>query len=124
MTRRNRPEDALHIAVAQFLNLALPRDACWTTVEHGSKRTKAEAGKLKAKGVKPGVPDIIIFHKRRTYAIELKTEKGRLSAVQKDMHKHLKDAGVYVYTARSVEEIELILAPHMLLRASTGARAT
>ena len=123
MTRRNHPEDALHMAVAQYLDLALPKDAAWTTVEHGGKRTKAEAGKLKTKGVKPGWPDIIIFWRWEAIAIELKSEKGRLSPVQKKMHERLRIAGVHVYTAKCIEEVEGFLRAHMHLRATTGARA-
>ena len=123
MTRRNRPEDALHIAVAQFLDLALPRDACWTTVEHGGKRTKAEAGKLKAKGLKRGWPDIQIIYRGRLILFELKAPGGTRSPAQKLMHAQLSAAGALVYTATSIEEVESFLRVIIPLQATTGARA-
>ncbi len=49
-----RPEQALHRAVAAFLDVALPDGAAWTTIEPGGYRTKAEAGIAKARGVKAG----------------------------------------------------------------------
>ena len=122
MTRRHE-EDDLHMTVAQFLDLALPEDAVWTTIEHGGKRDKREAGRLKAKGVKPGWPDIIILYRGRMVAIELKSEKGRLSPAQKAMHTRLTLAGALVYTATCLEAVEGFLSAFMPLRATTGARA-
>lgn len=124
MTRRNHPEDALHMAAAQFLDLALPEDACWTTVEHGGYRTKAERGKLKAKGLKPGWPDVQIVWQGLMICIELKTPGGTLSKAQRDLHPRLMAAGALVYTAKQVEEVEGFLRGcGVPLRASVQARA-
>ena len=121
MTRRRHDEDDLHMAVAQFLDLALPEDACWTTVEHGGKRGKREAGRLKAKGVRPGWPDIEIMWQRRAHFIELKAPKGLLSDNQIDTHLALKQAGALIATCRCVEEVEGTLRGWGLpLRATTG----
>ena len=121
MTHRAHPEDDLHMAVAQFLDLALPKDACWTTVEHGGKRGKREAGRLKAKGVKPGWPDIEIIWHGRAYFIELKAPKGLLSDNQITTHLALKQAGALIATLRSVEEVEGTLRGWSIpLRATTG----
>ncbi len=127
MTRRNRPEDALHRTVAEFLgvekNLALPDDAVWTTVEHGGYRTKTERGKLKAKGLKPGWPDILIVYRGRVICIELKAPGATPSPIQKVMHAQLSAAGALVYTATRVEEVESFLRVIIPLKATTGARA-
>ena len=125
MARRNRPEDALHIAIAQFLDVGLPRDACWTTVEHGGKRTKAEAGKLKAKGLKRGWPDIQIIYRGRVILFELKAPGGTRSPEQKLMHARLSFAGALVYpgAVTQLEQVEGFLRTIMPLKASTGARA-
>lgn len=124
MTRRKHPEDAFHKTVAQYLDWALPRDAVWTTVEHGGKRTKTEGGKLKAKGLKPGWPDVQIVYRGRLICIELKAPGGTLSDVQEAMHKRLTLAGAYVYTATDMAAVEGYLRGHDVpLRATTGARA-
>ncbi len=121
--RRKHPEDDLHMAVAQFLDLALPEDACWTTVEHGGKRGKAEAARLKAKGLRAGWPDILIIYRGRSITIELKAPAGVLSPKQKALHTRLTLAGALVYTARCIEEVEGFLGVIMPLRATTGQAA-
>lgn len=123
MTRRANPEDDLHMATAQFLDLALPEDACWTTVEHGGKRGKREAGRLKAKGVKPGWPDILIIWRGRAFTIELKAPNGRLSESQKIRQPMIRQAGAPVAICRRIEEVEGTLHGWGLrLKATTGAR--
>jgi len=124
MTRRNRPEQALQRAVAQYLDLALPEDAVWFHPPNGGARSKAEAGIFKAMGVKPGVPDLIIIYQGRMVAIELKALDGRLSPAQKEMHAQLSLAGALVYTAEQVEEVEGFLRGcGVPLRVTTRARA-
>lgn len=124
MTRRQHPEDDFHMVVAQFLDFALPPDAAWTTVEHGGQRGKREAGRLKAKGLKPGWPDVQIVYRGRSINIELKAPGERLSPEQEGMHEWLTLAGALVYTAKQIEEVEGFLRGcGVPLRASTGARA-
>ena len=54
----------------------------------------------------PGVPDrIVITPAGRTYYVELKTEVGRLSAVQKWQHEELRKRGADVRTLKSVEQV-------------------
>ena len=106
-------ETALHISVAQYLDMALPESATWTTIGHGGGG-KTRGAKLKQMGVKPGWPDIIILHKGiawgcytfATYFIELKTEKGRLSKHQKAAHAQIRNAGGIVAVCRSIPEVE------------------
>lgn len=123
MTRRKHDEDDLHMTVAAFLDLALPEDAVWTTVEHGGKRGKREAARLKAKGLKSGWPDIQIIYEGRSINIELKAPSGTVSKVQRAMHERLTLAGALVYTARCIEEVEGFLCAIIPLKASTGRAA-
>lgn len=44
---------------------------------NGGKRSPIEAAIMKGMGVVPGVPDIIILHNGRFFAIELKAENGK-----------------------------------------------
>jgi hypothetical protein len=79
--RRNETatEEQEQIAVAQFLDLL---GVVWFHPPNGGLRSKATAARLKAQGVKAGVPDIIIlshpprFRGARGVAIELKRVKG------------------------------------------------
>ena len=75
----SRPEEAEQRAVAQYLDMR--RDLVWCHVPNGGARHRAEGGKLKAQGVKPGVPDVLIFTPTKTRrangtAIELKRRDG------------------------------------------------
>lgn len=57
-------------------------------IPNGGMRSKATAGKLKAEGVRAGVPDYLLAVPRGPYAglfLELKAKEGRLSPAQKEM---------------------------------------
>ena len=128
MIRRQHPEDDFHVTVAQYLgverNVALPDDAVWTTIEPGGKRGKREAGRLKAKGLKPGLPDIIVIYRGQLICFELKAPGGALSKAQKAMHAQLVEAGALIHTVKRVEEAEGFLrGAGVPLKATTGARA-
>lgn len=43
MTKRDYAEDQLHIAVADYLKVALPQNACWFHCPNGGGRNKREA---------------------------------------------------------------------------------
>jgi hypothetical protein len=56
-----REEQALHFNAAQYLRLAIAAPAWWSTIGHGSVTSQAEARALKAKGLRRGMPDIMVF---------------------------------------------------------------
>ena len=120
--RRRRPEQALHRACAQYLDVALPGDACWFHPANGGARSPVEAAIFKGLGVKAGVPDLVIVYRGRFIAIELKSEGGRLTPAQKAMHERLRLAGAIVTTAKSLEEVEGFLGQLVPLRATVGGR--
>ncbi|KKK91125.1 hypothetical protein LCGC14_2716110 [marine sediment metagenome] len=114
----------LQKAVVQFLEIALPLEAVFFHVPNGEKRSKATAGKLKAMGVKPGVPDIFILYGSLTYFIELKRPKGGVASDDQNiMQERLRCAGAAVMmgNCRSVEELENWLTVFMPLRATVAA---
>ena len=55
-------EEAEQRALAQWLDL---HKILWCHVPNGGQRSKAVAGKLKAAGVKAGVPDVLVFDRPR-----------------------------------------------------------
>ena len=103
--KRNRAEEQLQRAVAQYLDLVLPKDAVWFHVPNGGGRSKAEAGAFKAIGVKAGVPDIYILHRGRSLFIELKLPGRSLSWAQLQMSDRLADAGAKFGLARSLDDV-------------------
>lgn len=113
---RNRPEQDLQIAVAQYLDLVLPLGAVWFHIPNAAKRGVVAGMMNKKMGVKKGVPDILIFCFKRCAMIELKADKGRLSIAQIDMARALEVAGVPVYQARSIDEVALVLETEGFVR--------
>lgn len=82
-------------------------------IPNGGARSASVAGRLKAEGVLPGVPDLFIpgWH---TW-IEMKRTKGSsVSKEQKEFHKYLECVGYCVIVARGCEEAKAALT-HMRL---------
>jgi hypothetical protein len=103
-------ETAIHIAIVNLLYLALPKGAIIHHSHNEGKRSKADAGKAKAMGQRPGFPDIIIMWQRVTYMLEVKTATGRQSNVQKDFERDAAATGFPFYAiVRSVSEAEATL---------------
>lgn len=73
-------------------------------VPNGGARNKAEAARFKAQGVRAGVPDVLIFHAGKAYALELKSERGRVSPAQQSMLERLAAEGVTCSVAHGVDE--------------------
>lgn len=107
---RQRPEEALHMAVARFLDVALPSDAVWWHTPNGGKRTRVEAGKFKAMGVRAGFPDIAILWRGKLLLIELKApgRPARLSPDQRTMSDRLERAGASWRCINSLDTLETI----------------
>lgn len=86
-------------------------------IPNGGSRHPAEARRLKAQGVKPGVPDLCLPVARGGYHglyIELKRSRGgRLSNDQRDWLASLSDAGYLAVVAHGHEEAERVLAGYL-----------
>ena len=101
-------EAQLHKAVAGFLDAGLPTNAVWTTFPAGGGG-KVRGAQLKARGLKPGWPDIQIFVAGRLVCIELKVGKNKPEPEQVECHAALTNAGAHVYVCRSLEEVQAAL---------------
>ena len=76
-------------------------------VPNGGKRSKAEAGKFKAEGVRAGMPDLCLpvsHHGYHAFYIEVKTPTGRVSVVQAEMFCRLNVLGNKWAVVRSLDE--------------------
>lgn len=54
------------------------------------------------------MPDLMLLKDGKTFFIECKAEKGRLSELQKYRHEQLRDEGFGVYTIYKMDEIKNI----------------
>lgn len=116
MTRKIEREERLQRAVVQHLMLCLPDDVVWYSVPNGGHRSASQGARLKATGVRAGVPDLaFVLPNGRAAFIELKCEKdhlGRrtyLSPEQKEFCGQIMKAGGLCALCRSVDEVESIL---------------
>lgn len=110
-------EAALHRTVADYLRRALRPPTFFTTFPAGGGG-RIRGALLKAAGLQAGAGDLLVIHpvlKMRNEQgawvlwIELKTETGRQSPVQKDFERRIIEAGCFYHVARSVEDVEAIL---------------
>lgn len=86
-------------------------------IANGGARAKATAGKLKAEGVKPGVPDLMLPVPKGIYAgmfIEMKRRKGgTVSAEQKDWTSFLGSMGYKCVVCRGADEAKAAILDYM-----------
>lgn len=76
-------------------------------VPNGGYRNAREAARFKMEGVRAGVSDLILLLPRGGYGalcIELKTDTGKLTALQKEWLKKAETAGNRCVVCRSLEE--------------------
>jgi hypothetical protein len=120
--KRRTEEQDFHKSVAQYLTLAMPLDAVWTTFPAGGGG-KVRGAHLKAMGLRPGVADVLWWWRGGFGAIELKARKGVLSESQKRFLLDFCGAGGCYLTAKSLPEIDLHLANtcQLPLRTRIGA---
>ena len=95
---------------------ALPELRLMYAIPNGGHRHIAVAAKLKAEGVKPGVPDICLPVPRHNFAglyIELKAGKGRASDAQKWWLASLADQGYYTTVCHGWEAAKDVLCGYL-----------
>lgn len=104
----NPPEEQEQTVLAQWLDL---HDITWFHTPNGGHRNVVVAAKLKAQGVKPGVPDVMIVDPPPAspdsvgVAIELKRRKdGRVTPEQTHWLAILQERGWAVAVCRGASE--------------------
>lgn len=112
---RNSPEEDLHRACFEWIELMTPQNPVlhWLVhVPNGGKRPRGEAGKLKAMGAKPGVPDFMLPRLWRGWtglAVELKSDTGRVTAAQQEWLDALGEDGYLCAVCRTLLDFELVV---------------
>ncbi len=100
----------LHVAVVALLHKrAAPGWQFWHT-PNGELRSARAAAKLKAMGVKPGVPDLVLISPDgRFHALELKRRGGTLTDAQQDFQRWAAARGLPHSVAESFDDALAIL---------------
>lgn len=115
--RRQHPERAVHIAVAEHLRLRGKPGLVWWHTPNGGSRDVREAAALKRMGVLPGVSDFLMLHNGKLFSLELKPEVGgRLSEEQMAFLAAVNSAGGYASAARGIDEALRVLQAWELIR--------
>ena len=106
-----RPEEQLQRSVVDLLQVYANRGLLtFCHVPNGERRDRATAGRLKAMGTTPGVPDLLLWAADgRSFGIELKAGAGKLSPAQAAWHDTVSSLGHRVYVCRSVDDVERCL---------------
>jgi len=94
--RSEHEEQCLVIARAEALAPCVPALRMLFAIPNGGHRHKATAGKLKAEGVRSGVPDMCLpvpVGGHHGLYIEIKAQGGRVSDVQKEWIAALRAQG-------------------------------
>ena len=94
-----KDEDRLQAALWQYIQLTKHKDVLCFAVPNGGSRNVIEAVKLKRMGVTPGVSDLLLFHDNKSFALELKTEKGKVSEHQDEFLAAWRDTGDSFFAA-------------------------
>jgi hypothetical protein len=108
--KRNAPEEDLQRACVEWAELASGRYPLLRRLIHvpnGGKRSKGEAGKMKAMGVKKGVLDLLLPLPSGRYpgfAVELKAPGGKTTPEQDEWLEDFHQAGWLTGVCYSLQE--------------------
>ncbi len=85
-------------------------------VPNGGRRGKKEARQLKNMGTQAGVSDLIFYHKKEFFALELKADDGRPTEPQLTFHSDVRHNGGHAVVAEGLSEALAILEAWQLIR--------
>jgi hypothetical protein len=83
---------------------------------NGGARRPAEASIFQGLGVRAGASDLLLWHQGRSYALELKATRGRVSAAQRQFLDDMRGAGVLIGVAFGLDQALTVLEGWRLLR--------
>lgn len=112
----NRSEQQIQRAVVQHLLRRGIRHLFFFHPANGGFRLKPEAAILKGLGVISGVPDLILLHNGRLFALELKAPGKKLTPAQAEAIRRISEAGGHATWADGLDEAINILETWGLLQ--------
>ena len=111
-------EEQLHISIIQYLEAVLPPHVVVAHIPNQAgptgKRSVGFNAKMKKLGRKSGMPDIMLIYGGRAFFLEVKTERGRLSKVQRACFADLVQAGCWPLSVRSIDDVRDALKRFMI----------
>jgi len=107
-----RPEDRLQTRARMFLDAHLAPPAYWSSVGHERKQTLRQGQMQKARGIKRGLPDIMVWSPGYFLGIELKAGKNSTTDAQDGFAQAMARNQFGYAVVRSVEQIGETLIHH------------
>jgi hypothetical protein len=116
-------EDDLHVRAAAYLRHVLPPDAFWCHIPNQSRGSsqnasasdlwgmKVMAAKLKDMGMRPGMPDLLIWYGGATFGGDFKSVYGKATPEQIAVAAEMNAAGCRIldpvtHPIRTIEDLE------------------
>jgi hypothetical protein len=96
---RDHAERRLTIAIANLLRDRAKPNVWWSHLPMGEARPEKTGALLKRMGTRAGSPDFLVLTEGRALGLELKTEKGRPTATQKECGEAWGAAGGKYFVA-------------------------
>lgn len=104
---RRQTEQTMQIALIRDLRAVLAPSVFLTHIPSGfiaGRGGPLRGAFLKAMGLVPGLPDLMLLHEGVVYFLEVKAPKGKLSPAQAECHIGLRRAGCHVEVVKSLDE--------------------
>ena len=120
-------EQAALFRWAAFCEARHPELALLYAIPNGGHRHKAVAARMKAEGVKRGVPDVCLPVPRGGHHglyVEMKTAEGTASQDQKEWLRALQRQGYRVAVCRGWEAARALIEDYLTTGADAGRRGT
>ena len=120
---RRRPEDAIQRALFAHIKARGAKGLVAIHVPNGGFRRPVEAKILAGLGVTKGVPDVLLWHAGKSFALELKAEGNKATDSQIAMLDRLGEAGVATAVCHGIDQAVTCLESWRLLRGKCSDRA-
>ena len=104
-----RPEQQIHCAVVRHLQTRGSPGMVFLHPANGGARSAIEGAMFKKMGVRAGASDLLLFHRKEAFALELKADGGRLSESQRDFQEDFRNAGFLATHAEGLDEALRVL---------------
>jgi VRR-NUC domain len=108
-------EHDIQVSVIEWFRWQYP-ELLLFAIPNGGARNAVTGKKLKDEGVTPGIPDLFLAKQHKNYGglfIEIKTNRGRLSKHQKEIHDRLQEQGYAVITAHGYDEATSVICEYL-----------
>jgi hypothetical protein len=116
MRRRQRSEQIIQRTLFQHIHARGVHGLVALHPANGGYRKPVEAKIMQGLGVVAGAPDILLWHDGRSFALELKSEGGQVTDLQRKMLDDLSRAGVTTAIAYGLDKALAVLEGWRLLR--------